>query len=102
MTSLKYAYRPQLRSKSAEGAALSHLSAPDKARLAPVINMVEKPPGRFANDIAAAWAGGVMALDGPYHVGRTGSTAGFTNLFGATGTGGVKLIPAIDAGETGQ
>jgi hypothetical protein len=100
--SSKYAYRPQLRSKSGEAAALRNLDPADKAGLAPVINMVAKPPSGFANDIAAAWAGGPMSLDGTYNVGQTGTTANFTNLFGATGTGGVKLIPAIQAGETGQ
>ncbi|WP_315742202.1 MULTISPECIES: beta family protein [unclassified Bradyrhizobium] len=101
MSSLKYTYRPQLRSKSGEAAALNNLSSRAKSRLAPVINMVTKPPAGFANDITAAWGGGSMALDGSYNVAATGSTSSFANLFGAIGTGGVKLIPAINMGETG-
>ena len=101
MPSLKYDYRPQLRSKIGEAAALANLSSKSKSRMAPVINMVAKPPAGFANDIAAAWQGGPMSLDGTFNVANTGSTASFANLFGAMGTGGVKLIPAINAGETG-
>jgi hypothetical protein len=101
MSALRYTYRPQLRSKSGEAAALNNLSPRAKSRLAPVINMVAKPPGGFANDIAAAWVGGSMALDGSYNVATTGSTSSFANLFGAIGTGGVKLIPAINMGEAG-
>jgi len=33
-----------------------------------MINMVAKPPGGFANDVAAAWSGGSMALDSSYNV----------------------------------
>ena len=101
MSSLKYAYRPQLRSKSGEAAALNNLSSRAKSRLAPVINIVANPPSGFANDITAAWGGGSMALDGSYNVVATSSTGAFANLFGAIGTGGVKLIPAINMGETG-
>lgn len=102
MTSTPRTYRPQLRSKSGEATALNHLSNPAKARIAPVINMVAKPAAGFANDIIASWAGGPMALDGTYHVGATGSAMGFNNLFSAMGIGGVKLIPSIEFGETGQ
>jgi len=102
MTALKPIYRPQLRSKSGEAVALNHLSNPAKARTAPIINMVARPPGGFANDIIASWAGGPMALDGTYNVSTTGSAVAFNNLFSAIGVGGVKLIPAIEFGETGQ
>ncbi|MBY0383255.1 MAG: beta family protein [Xanthobacteraceae bacterium] len=101
MLTTKHLYRPQLRSKSGEAAALNHLSIPAKSRLAPVINMVAKPPGSFAQDVSASWAGRAMALDGTYNVGATSTTAWFNNMLGTIGAGGVKAIPSIEYGEVG-
>ncbi|MBR1156263.1 beta family protein [Bradyrhizobium sp. JYMT SZCCT0428] len=97
-----YTYRPLLRSRTGEAIALKNLTPPAKSRLSPIISLVAKPPGGFAEDIAAAWGGGRMALDGAYNVSLSGSIASFSNHFGAIGTGGVQLIPSIELGETGQ
>jgi hypothetical protein len=89
-------YKPLLRSKSGEVSALENLAAPAKRRIFPIVHLVAKPPGSFANDLAAAWAGLPIAIDGLFNMNAVGSTASFTSAVTTLGQQNVPVVPSIE------
>lgn len=98
----QFRYLPMLRSKTGEATALQNLSAAAKARLFPIVHVVQKPPAGFADSIIQSWSGLPLALDGTFHVDATGSTTTFTQLFDKIGRGKVSVVPSIEYGATAQ
>jgi hypothetical protein len=96
-----YTYRPLLRSKSGEAAALQNLAASAKARILPIINMVEKPPASFAADLGAAWSLLPLSLDGTFNVQKSSTTNHFQNLYQQLGDAGISVIPSVAFGASG-
>jgi len=92
----KFRYTPMLRSKTGEATALANLDKTAKDRILPVLHLVHKPPGTFADAIIGAWAGRHLALDGTFQFDVTGSTSTYTQMFDRIGKGKVLIVPSIE------
>ena len=97
----KYTYRPHLRSKSGEARALDSLTAASKLRMHPHINLVEKVPATFSQDVAASWVGLPLALDGTFNSMQKGTLADFDRVFHDLGSNGVAVTPSLHFGASG-
>ncbi|RAI36779.1 beta family protein [Rhodoplanes serenus] len=97
-TGRRYRYVPTLRTKAGEVAALANLVGQAKQRTLPIFLITPKPAASFTRELAAAWSGSPVVLDGSGDAAATNSAANFNSLFSSLGQGGVPAIPLVEAG----
>lgn len=95
---MPFNYRPLLRTKAGEATALQNLSAAAQQRIFPIMHVVAEPAAAITAQIAQAWAGREMALDGHFNFGVTGSITHFATLLNDLRANGVPVIPSIRVG----
>lgn len=93
-----YTYVPTLKAKAGEISALNNLDPGIKGRIFPVFQMMSTASAAFASDLALAWGGLSIGLDGANKTYQSGTSAAFTTLFRAIGNAGVPVLPVIDVG----
>lgn len=95
---MPFVYRPMLRTKAGEATALQHLSAVAQQRIFPIFHVVSEPTANIATQIAQAWSGREMALDGHFNHSVTGSPNDLVSLMNDLRANGVPVIPSIRVG----
>lgn len=100
-TGRNYQYVPSLKAKSGEVEALSNLDPASKPRIVPLFQIMSTVSSTFATDVAAAWPGLPVALDGAARSATDGSALAFGNLFQSLGVAGVPVLPVLDVGSAG-
>ena len=96
-----FQYVPSLKAKSGEIQALRNLDASLKPRVFPLFQIMSGISASFAGDLATAWTGLPIALDGAFRSANDGSAVAFSNLFQAIGATGIPVLPVLDVGTTG-
>ncbi|MGU3384387.1 beta family protein [Methylobacterium sp. D53M] len=100
-TGRNYQYVPSLRAKSGEVEALRNLDPGVKPRIFPLFQIMSSTSATFATDLAAAWPGLPVALDGAARSAADGSSQAFATLLQSIGLAGVPVLPVLDVGATG-
>lgn len=95
---MPYTYFPAIRTKSGESTALSYLTQAEKARICPILQIVEQTPESFNNAFASAWSGRYAILDGSFDASRTGNASNFIQKFHSLTTNGVNVSPCYVMG----
>ncbi|SFQ31265.1 Beta protein [Bradyrhizobium sp. Ghvi] len=95
---MSFIYRPMLKTKTGEAAALLQLGAPQRDRIEPVFHVGERPPANFVARMAAAWSSRRCFLDGAFNFNVSGGPQAFSSMLRALVAAGVQVIPVIELG----
>jgi len=90
-----YRYVPTLRTKTGEAGALRYLPAASKARIFPVFQITERPPGGFLTALQQAW-NSPLALDGLHNYATSGTTHAFQTMFSDIVQLGISVVPCVE------
>lgn len=93
---MPFTYRPLLRTKAGEASALQQLSPAARQRIFPIFHVVADPAPAIPSQLAQAWAGQELALDGHYNFTMKGSAADMAALFNALRSLNLNVIPSIE------
>lgn len=89
-------YFPHLRSKAGELVALRHLSVPARDKVLPIFHLSSALPATFAPNLGTIWTGRVLAIDGHFNFGETGSALATTNTITQLRAAGVVVLPSLE------
>jgi hypothetical protein len=97
-TGFNFQYVPTLRTKAGEVTALRWVQQQAKSRVVPILQVMPSVSATFVTDLAAAWGGLPVILDGTVQTAASGSAAAFNAVFGGLGAANVPVLPLVEFG----
>lgn len=91
--SFVHRYRPLVKTKGGEIAALENLSSSARARITPIFHVCEVVTPSFVPKLATAWAGMLTAVDGSFNCSHTGSPNVAIQLITEMRNKGIPTMP---------